>query len=385
MKVLFLSAWYPTRNDAMAGLFVKNHAEAVSKYAQISVLHIEAQKNLRKVEYIIQKGKIGEVMVYYPDLGKGVIKSIYRLFMFFLLYHLGYYKVLKNFGKPDLVHVNILTRLGLIAMLMKTLRGIPFVVSEHWSRYLPVRKGYHGFFRKKLTNWIISNAECVMPVSEILMKAMQNCGLKHINYRITANVVNPLFFKPTPKLNPTSEKKQILHISCFDDDAKNVTGILDAIRILSLKRTDFVLKLVGTGIDKEKIQNHFQNLKLPKEMVIFTGEQSPDEVRNLFDETAFMILFSRYETAGVVIAESLVCGKPVISTSVGIAPEVLNENTGILLKSNQPEELAEAMDIMLDKFAEYDEALIRMAGSNFSYDQIGRELNEIYQEALNGK
>jgi len=30
-KVLFLSAWYPNRYDAMAGLFVRKHAEAVSQ------------------------------------------------------------------------------------------------------------------------------------------------------------------------------------------------------------------------------------------------------------------------------------------------------------------------------------------------------------------
>lgn len=29
MKVLFLTAWYPHRYDAMAGLFVRKHAEAV--------------------------------------------------------------------------------------------------------------------------------------------------------------------------------------------------------------------------------------------------------------------------------------------------------------------------------------------------------------------
>ena len=31
MKVLFLSAWYPTPQDMMAGLFVQKHAEAVAQ------------------------------------------------------------------------------------------------------------------------------------------------------------------------------------------------------------------------------------------------------------------------------------------------------------------------------------------------------------------
>ena len=39
-KVLFLSAWYPNRYDAMAGLFVRKHAEAVGQYADVCVLYL---------------------------------------------------------------------------------------------------------------------------------------------------------------------------------------------------------------------------------------------------------------------------------------------------------------------------------------------------------
>ena len=43
MKVLFLSAWYPTKRDAMAGLFVQKHAEAVAQQGvDVRVLFSEA-------------------------------------------------------------------------------------------------------------------------------------------------------------------------------------------------------------------------------------------------------------------------------------------------------------------------------------------------------
>ena len=44
MTVLFLSAWYPTERDAMAGLFVQMHAEAVMQHgADVKVLYTEAK------------------------------------------------------------------------------------------------------------------------------------------------------------------------------------------------------------------------------------------------------------------------------------------------------------------------------------------------------
>ena len=43
MKVLFLSAWYPTERDAMAGLFVQKHAEAVAQQGHdVRVLYSES-------------------------------------------------------------------------------------------------------------------------------------------------------------------------------------------------------------------------------------------------------------------------------------------------------------------------------------------------------
>ena len=46
MKVLFLSAWYPTPRDAMAGLFVQKHAEAVAQQGHdVRVLFLNTQGN----------------------------------------------------------------------------------------------------------------------------------------------------------------------------------------------------------------------------------------------------------------------------------------------------------------------------------------------------
>ena len=68
------------------------------------------------------------------------------------------YKV-KN-GQPDMCHVHVLSRTAVLALYLKTLHQIPYLITEHWSRYFPqnVKKGsYKGFFRKIFTKIAYNN------------------------------------------------------------------------------------------------------------------------------------------------------------------------------------------------------------------------------------
>lgn len=369
----------------MSGLFVRKHAEAVSRFNQVSVLYVHPDIRIKKTEIEInQENNLVEIKVYYPDKKIPVLGVFYKIFMFFLSYHIGYQLVINKARKPDLVHANILTRTGFMALFIKTLRGIPYVISEHWSRYLPARDGFHGFFRKIITQLVVSQASCVMPVSKVLFQSMINHGLKNKNYQIIGNVVDPSFFHMEKSSN-LNTKKEILHVSCFDEKSKNIKGILKAIQILSEKRNDFRLNLVGTGIDFDDVYKYYQSLNLPEGVVHFLGEKQPGDVAKMFVQSDVFVLFSRYETAGIVIAESLISGTPVVSTSVGIATEYINEKTGILVENEDEKGLAEALDYILDHSELYDSNEIKKCGIHFSYEYIGQQLNEIYNQIIGFK
>lgn len=64
------------------------------------------------------------------------------------------------------------------------------------------------------------------------------------------NVVDATETKCRKKNN---SKKQILHVSLLKDDIKNVSGIIEAIKDLSMKR-DFELHIVGSGVDREMLE-----------------------------------------------------------------------------------------------------------------------------------
>lgn len=381
---LFLSAWYPNRDDAMSGLFVRKHADAVSRYCKVTVVYVHADPSIQKNEIIIQNyHQVKEILVYYPG-GKTLFSRVLKPFRFLFAYLQAIKWVLKHEGKPSLTHVNILTRTALPALYLKLYYKIPYIVTEHWSRYLPSRNSYHGILRKWLTRMLVREAALIMPVSRKLEEAMLMHGLQNPNYKIINNVVDDFFFNESVPVKKQEDKKKILHISCFDDEPKNLTGMLRAVKQLSKGRTDFVFTIAGNGKDELKIKNLFRELNFPEGMILFTGELTPFDIASEFAKTDFFVLFSTNENAPVVISESLACGKPVVSTNVGGIPEMLDSSNSILINPKDEKALKDALNTMLDHYQEYDAQKIRSdAYPKYSYEMVGKTIVERYKQVLN--
>lgn len=385
IKVLFLSAWYPNRYDAMAGLFVRKHAEAVSLYCDVTVLYLHGDKNIKDAEIIHQtiNPNAREIIVYYPEKRKGILRKFIKFFNYFHANFIGYKEVKKTVGVPDIAHVNVLTRTGLLAYWLKKTKNIPYVITEHWTRYLPSSNTYKGYFRKALTRVILKSSEVVMPVSNQLKDAMLMHGLKHANYKVINNVVDDFFYRiksTEPKI--ISSKKRILHVSCFLEKAKNVKGLLNSVKSISNKREDFELIIIGNGPDYDEILKYTIELKIKPSIVSFIGEKTPEEVAYFFHQSDFFILFSNYETAGVVIAESLASGVPVVSTKVGIATDYINNHNGILVEVGDENAFADAIEFMLDHPEAFDRNKIYKDGEIFCYKVVGNEIFIIYNAIL---
>jgi glycosyltransferase involved in cell wall biosynthesis len=381
IKVLFLSAWYPNRYDAMAGLFVRKHAEAVSLYCDVKVLYVHGDKNISTFEIIRQKNNnVYETIVYYPEKNGKFLRKVLKAFSYFRAVYIGYHDIKEKTGFPDIIHVNVLTRTGILAYWLKKRYKIPYVITEHWTRYLQTNDSYKGLIRKILTQKILKHSSAVMPVSELLKASMLKNNLLHPNYYVINNVVDSNFFNEIEYVG--HNKKRILHVSCFLEKAKNVKGLLRAIKSISLIRDDFEVIILGSGIDYETVIEYYKTLDFPDGIINFLGEKTSQEVAEWYAKSDFSVLFSNYETAGIVISESLASGKPVISTKVGIAPDYISKEAGILVEIHDEKAMTDAMNYMLDHFFEYDRKKIKQVGSAFSYNQVGSEIYKIYQNTL---
>jgi glycosyltransferase involved in cell wall biosynthesis len=382
LNILFLPRWYPHRYDPMPGLFIQRQAEAIAANYRVVVLYVHPDPDCPsefEIDVASENG-VTIVRVYYkiPEI---VLPGVYHL-MNLTSFYKAHYRGLEVVGDftPDIVHSHILTREAVMGHLLSRKYNVPHIISEHWSRYFQENGTYRGNVRKFISGYVVRKASAVIAVSEMLKTAMISCGLVHGNYFVVPNVVDsPL--KIDAKKRDTENRKVFLHVSCFDDRAKNISGLLKVLSVLSKNRTDFQCLLVGEGPDLAEMKHLANILGLTEKSVIFVGLKEEQELNLLYAEADFTVLSSHYETFGTVIAESLGCGTPVLSTSVGIAPEIITTENGILIPANDTRALAEGINRMLDICDTFERDNVRATIlDRYTPEIVNQQLSEIYSQ-----
>jgi glycosyltransferase involved in cell wall biosynthesis len=366
----------------MPGLFIQKQAEAVSAYCDVAVLYVHADEqaaNRYEIDFAEENG-IRVVRVYYREPQIPVLSGFLKMVRFFRAHKLGF-TMLRSF-QPDLLHVHVLTREGIVALANKVLKGTPYVITEHWSRYLPASNTYHGGLRKMVTRKVVKSSAAMIAVSETLKTAMLKFRLKNPTFMVVPNPVETSLFT-IGEQTEGSNIKRFIHISCFEDRPKNISGFLNAVKNLSEKRHDFTCFLIGDGPEFSQWKSRADDLGLLGKIVFFTGLKRQKELVKEIQAADFMVLSSNYETFGTVVIECLSCGIPVVATNVGIVPEVINETNGIIIPSGDDKALENAISEMLDQYGSYDPQTIRNTVlAKFDNETIAKQLLEIYQQSI---
>ena len=116
---------------------------------------------------------------------------------------------------------------------------------------------------------------------------------------------------------------------------------------------------------------------------MFHGLQPKPVVASLMQGADFFVLPSLGETFSVVAVEAMACGLPVLATRVGGVPELVDEQTGMLVEPGSAEALRVGIDHMLDHHGDYRRDLIReRAVSRYSLDAVGDAWTAVYRSVL---
>lgn len=374
-KVFFITRWYPSESDPMLGLFVKNHAIAASlAQYKITVAYVSSsQKNTTYNLWntVTSEENLTEVIVYYNS------KKFYSKLLSIVAWIKAINLSLKVSGKPDVIHAHILTRTGIISALLAKWYHIPYVITEHWSRYFSENDRYKGVFRKLLTSFVIKHSSSVTVVSKRLYNAMK---LKGLNFKLNLlpNVVDTKIFDISKEHWPVFT---FISITCFEEKSKNLKLLIESANRLRLSGLNFELVLVGDGIDRPMIEEYSKNIKFD---VVFKGTLTSKETAEVLKKSHCLVLSSNYETFGIVVYEAMASGLPVITTDVADLKSLINSSNGLIVPVGDEEQLYHAMKKIREDYENIDPEKIRMGIINkCSLEAVSDSLDKLYKSVLN--
>jgi L-malate glycosyltransferase len=374
--ILYLPSWFPCRRNPYPGDFIKRHAESASLYNRITVFYTAIDETITEPEIVGEK--INEnffvYIYYYPSL-KGILSPVINGVKRFSALRKMYNRIFAD-SSPDLVHIHVAYPAGLFALYLKKRKRLEYIISEHDGIYMPGYDNYHvpGQFEKKMVPVIYKNAKKIHAVSKSLADALVDLKLADTKPIVIPNVVNIDVFKYHER--ERSKTFSFIHISSLINQ-KNPEGMLQALSLVKQKRNDFVLKIIGPA--KEKFKKMVSDLSLEKE-VIFTGEIPYADVAQAISNSDAMVHFTRYETFGCVLAESLCCGVPVIVSDLDVTRElVTNGVTGLLVTESEVNDLADKILYFMEtEFQINSKQVAEENQKKFNYDRVGKMFDDLY-------
>ncbi len=130
------------------------------------------------------------------------------------------------------------------------------------------------------------------------------------------------------------------------DKQKGIDILLDAVRLLAITHTGFMVLIVGDGVERDFLQKEAKMGGI-ENRVSFLGFRN--EVCEILKSVDVFVLPSRYEGMPFAILEAMAAGLPVIATDVGDNSFLIDDGiTGFIVSPNDSVTLAEKLQILLD-------------------------------------
>lgn len=286
---------------------------------------------------------------------------------------LSLYKELENEGWiPDIIHAHFVADQMLSTVKYSKKK---FVLTEHYSGMNSLSPDKELFERNMRAYEI---ADCRIAVSsDFCEKLRKTTGL---DFAVVPNVLDSTVFN---KKVSTGEKHDTLKLVSAGNltENKNFSTLIDVINLLPLSNVE--LNIFGSGSEYTRLKAQIEKLGL-EEKIFLRGKVSREALMKEYMESDAFILLSKSETFGVAYIEAMACGLPVLSLDCGGTRDFICDNNGVIVKSCETADIAEAVMSFIAKLESYDrERISEDILVKFGYENVSSRLMEIYKGLLN--
>lgn len=396
MNIFYIPSWYPSPDHPLSGIFIQEQIEGLtdlnphlkagislwgqkdesmmlySKTPFSTLAKVFSQKNTRED---VQSIKDNAFIFYRPaftwtkKITNGNLSNILKANDY------NFRSFEKRFGRIHLIHAFVTFPGGYIAMKLAKKYKIPYVITEEMS---PFRPDIFMNLRHKIHEQVIlplKNATEVIAVSPSAADQLNFYTGSRVAY--IPNMINETFF--TPPKNVARQRKFCFFTLGRMVEQKGIPVLLEAIS--KLKNKSVLFRIGGDGENLSQYKQLSKALSLDN--IEWLGALDRNQARQHFQNCDAFILPSLHESMGVVFAEAIACGKPIIATKCGGPESIVNESNGLLAEVGDSDDLAQKISWMIDHYDRYKPEIIRADFmKRFSQKVVGNQIMELYKKAI---
>jgi glycosyltransferase involved in cell wall biosynthesis len=360
MRVLHITNWYPTVEQPMKAIWIKQHIDALEEFCSNHVYHVEVEPaDEYSFKFFENSNNRKTYRVKLPTRRFFIIEIISA----FLLFYILLFKIrLKNY---DLINFHIAYPLLTYWWIIKKMIKVPVVITEHWSAY-HFNFGLPPSVRLSRIRRIFKQGIPLIAVSEALANDIKHFSKANFPTHIVPNIVDDLVYFAD---DSCLRQNFFFMVSQWKWPKQPIT-IFEAFKEFTKIEPDFKLKVGGYGPDYPLLKTWIEENKMNRSIELL-GTLQAQEIARFFRHCRAFLQCTEYETFSVVCAEAVSCHTPLVVSRVGGIQEVVKTGEGIYIDSNEPSPWLQGMQLVLTKPFTFNQA------NRFSKNNVGHTYFEV--------
>jgi glycosyltransferase involved in cell wall biosynthesis len=221
----------------------------------------------------------------------------------------------------DAVNVHFLQPFGLAALWIRLFLRVPVYLSligrtDVWSALSPMMRRH-----ARVVLWAANGFE---QISEFCLEGSPYADGTVIPYGVDSARYRPDLRREKRRSELAAPGQTILLTAQRLDHVKRVDVLLDVARRLDETAPgEFVLVVVGKGIMSESLQQKITDDGIRN--VVMYGFASEDELPEIYASADIFVSHSMFETFGVMFAEAMASGLPIVAARTSCIPQVVTD------------------------------------------------------------
>lgn len=358
-KILILTSTFPRWENDTVTTFVFDFAKQMKKKGWEPVVlapHYPGAEKKEEMDGITVKRfqywftKNGQNIVYnggaVQNLKKTPLYGIKVGTYAFVMLAVGMFTAVKQ--RASIVNPHWLIPQGFLAIIIKYLTRKKVVVTVHGGDVFSL----NGLLMRFIKRWTLKRADEVVVNSSTTLAAAQSLYGDR-EYHVIPMGIDTDLFSPSESGEKQSDGLNVLFVGRLSEQ-KGVMYLCQSIKeLIDEDYTNIELIVAGSGPEQSKIESFIADNQLG-DYIKMVGWVNPDELPSYYRKTDVFVGPSivsgdgEQEAFGLVFAESLATGTPVIATRGGVKDIVIDGENGFLITDKSSSAITDRLKLVLN-------------------------------------